>query len=228
VLSKTPIASHIGTAGVDPYNRSRTVDKRGSYGAYILVTKSHTCDELPKNTMIVEYIARPKKVEMFFEDVLMCSVYYSIPFMAELSNERFLHYIKDRGYRNYSLNNPFKKYSDLSHEELLVGGAPQQDAKIRDAQASYVESYIEDFVGVSMDKSVRPIGEMGDFPFTRTLYQLKDFDVDKRTKFDAFIAFSLALLENKKRTSKPIEKPQPINIPFDLYNNSGLISTIAS
>jgi hypothetical protein len=229
ILAKSPLASHIGSAGVDPYNRSRTVDKRGSYGSYILTTKKeHTCDILPNNTMIVEYIARPKKVELFFEEVLMCSVYYSIPFLAELSNERFLHYIKDRGYRHYSLNNPFKKPSDLSATENEIGGAPQQDGKIRDAQASAVEAYIEDQVGVSMDSSTRKIGEMGDFPFSRTLTQLKDFDVDKRTKFDAFIAFSLALLANQKITTKIIEKPKPISMPFDTYNNSGLISTYAS
>jgi hypothetical protein len=225
ILAKSPIAAHIGSAGVDPYNRTKTVDKRGSFGSYALSTRNgHTCDELPNGKMIIEYIARPKKVELFFEDIIMVSVFYSMPFLSEMSNDRFLAYVNDRGYRHFSLNNPFKKESELSTAEKEFGGAPQQDSKIRDAQAIAIESNVEDNMGYAMETNNREQGEMGDFPFSRTLYQLKDFDSDKRTKFDAFISYSLSLLANQKRPKKQEQQVSPTIIPFRRYDNNGLIS----
>lgn len=227
VMAKSPLAGHIGAFGVDPYNRSKNADGRGSKGCIIGTTTEHTCDELPRNAMIVEYIDRPRKVKLFFEDVIMVSVYFSMPFLAEQSNDQFLAYVKDRGYRHYSLNNPFKLYKDLTPQEKEFGGAPQQDTKIGDQQFYASETYIEDYVGVARDHRKRPSGDMGDMPFTRTLQQLKDVDTSNRTKFDAYIGFSLSLLGNQKRVRKTEDKPKPQLIPFQRYDNSGTISKTA-
>jgi hypothetical protein len=223
-MAKAPLAGHIGASGVDPYNRSKNADGRGSKGCIIMTTGEHTCDELPRNAMIVEYIDRPRKVKLFFEDVIMVSVYFSIPFLAEQSNDQFLAYVKDRGYRHYSLNNPFKLYINLTPQEKEFGGAPQQDTKIGDQQFYASETYIEDYVGVARDQRKRPAGDMGDMPFTRTLSQLKDVDTSNRTKFDAYIGFSLSLLGNQKRVRKTEDKPKPQLIPFQRYDNSGTTS----
>ena len=227
VLAKSPIAGHIGTFGVDPYNRSKNADGRGSNGAIILKTKLHTCEHLPNNTQILEYIDRPKKVTQFFEDVIMASIYYSIPFLSELSNERFLAKIKEWGFRHYSMNNPFKKgWLELSPTEKEFGGAPQQDTKIGEAQFYATEAYIEDHVGVARDNSYRLQGEMADMPFTRTLYQYKEVDTEKRTKFDAYIAASLSDVGNQKRVRKTKTESKPMAIPFATYDNSGRISKL--
>lgn len=228
ILANSPLAGHIGTFGVDPYNRSKNADGRGSNGAIILKTKTHTCESLPNNTQILEYIDRPKKVEQFFEDVIMASIYYSIPFLSELSNERFLANIKEWGFRHFSMNNPFKKgWSDLSPTEQEFGGAPQQDSKIGEAQFYASEAYIEDYVGVARDNSYRLMGEMGDMPFTRTLYQYKEVDTNNRTKFDAYIGASLADVGNQRRTIKKDVEQKRITVPFTTYNNSGSVSKIA-
>lgn len=227
-LAKAPLAGHIGTIGVDPYNRSKNADGRGSNGAIVLKTKTHTCEDLPNNSQILEYIDRPKKVTQFFEDVIMASIYYSIPFLSELSNERFLAKIVEWGYRHYSMNNPFKKgWYDLSPTEKEFGGAPQQDTKIGEAQFYATEAFIEDHVGVARDNSYRMQGEMADMPFTRTLYQYKEVDTEKRTKFDAYIAASLSDVGNQKRLQKTKTKPKPITVPFATYDNSGLVSKLA-
>lgn len=227
VLAKEPIGGELGAFGIDPYNRTVTSDGRGSSGSIILMLGSHTCDELPRNTMALEYIHRAKKVEYFFEDALMASIYYSIPFLAEQSNDMFLKYIYDNGFRHFSMNNPLKLYKDLNPQEKLYGGAPQQDTKIGDEQFYVTQSYVEDHIGVSRDESERPKGTMGDMPFTRTLHQLKDVDPNKRTKYDAYIAFSLALLGNRKRYKKVERKPVRVVSPFQVYDNSGMISKIA-
>jgi hypothetical protein len=229
VLAKSPLANHIGAFGVDPYNRSKNADGRGSKGAIILTTKTHTCDELPNEAIILEYIDRPKQVHLFYEDVIMVSVYFSIGFLSEQSNDQFLKVVLDRGYRHYSLNNPFKLWKELTPTEKELGGAPQQDSKIADQQFYATEAMVDDQIGVAMDDRIRPIGTMGDFPFSRTLYQIKDVDLANRTKYDAYIAFSLSRVANQKRSSRVIEKTVlPISMPFDTYNNSGLISTYAS
>lgn len=224
ILAKAPLGSEIGSFGIDPYNRSKTADGRGSFGSCHLVTKEHTFDELPNSECILEYIARPRTVELFFEDMIMVSFYYSIPFLCELSNERFLATIKDRGYRHYSINNPYKPTDKLSPTEIEFGGAPQQDAKIGDGQFYAAESYIEDHIGVARDQRKRMQGEMGSFVFSRTLYQLKEVDPEKRTKFDAYISFTLALLGNKKKVYVPIPQPKIKTSIFQKYDNQGSFS----
>lgn len=226
VLAREPIGGELGTIGIDPYNRSLTADGRGSKGAITLTLGDHTCDELPRNTMILEYLHRAKKVEYFFEDALMASIYFSVPFLAEQSNDMFLKYVYDNGFRHYSMNNPLKLYKDLTPQEKLYGGAPQQDAKIGDEQFYVTQSFVEDHIGVSRDDSERPMGRMGDMPFTRTLHQLKDVDPNNRTKYDAYISLSLSLLGNRKRFRKVERRPVRFGNPFQKYDNSGMMSKI--
>lgn len=226
-FAKAPMAEYIGGFGVDPYNRSINADGRGSRGSIIGSTKTHTDDIFPNENVFLEYIDRPKKVKLFFEDVIMCAVYFSMPFLAEQSNDQFLAYVKDRGYRHYSANNPFKLYKDLSPQEKEFGGAPQQDSKIGEGQFYATESFVEDHVGIAREQTNRPVGEIADMPFTRTLIQLKEVDTSNRTKYDAYIAFSLSRLLNQKRIKKEEFKSAPVFIPFQKYDNSGLKSKIA-
>ncbi|SED10612.1 hypothetical protein SAMN04489761_4293 [Tenacibaculum sp. MAR_2009_124] len=223
VTAWAPKGEHLGCFGVDPYNRDKSADGRGSKGAIHLSTTYNT-STLPNDAFILEYIDRAKKVTIFFEEVLMAMVYYSIPMLGELSNEAFLQYIADRGYRHYSLNNPFKSYNDLNPTEKKLGGAPPQNSKIADQQFYAIESYIEDHIGVARDERNRPKGTIGDMPFTRTLEQWKDVDLKDRTKYDAFISSSLSRLGCQRRIKKPDEKKKPRKIPFKKYDNSGNIS----
>lgn len=217
VLAWSPTASHIGSIGADPYNRTKSADGRGSLGSLSLTTKTNT-STLPNEDMIVEYIDRAKKVEYFFEDAILLCVYYSIPLLGELSNEAFLKHFKNRGYRHFSLNNPFKTFKELSYTERELGGAPPQNSKIADQQFYAVEAYVEDYIGVARDDSVRPNGEIGKFVFNRTLEQIKDVDLENRTKYDAYISFSLSLIANQRRVK--VEKViKPFTNPFTKYDN---------
>lgn len=225
ILAWAPMAEHLGCFGVDPYNRSKNADGRGSLGAIHLETKYNTSN-LPNDAFILEYIDRPAKVELFFEDVLMAMVYYSVPMLAELSNESFLKMIKNRGYRHFSMNNPFKEWKDLSYTEKELGGAPPQDTKIGDQQFFAMQTYIEDHIGYATVESIRPIGEMGFMPFNRTLNQWKEVDTTNRTKFDAYISSSLALLGNQRRVKVIKQDTTPIGNPFTKYDNTGLTSKV--
>lgn len=224
VLAFAPVNEHIGCIGVDPYNRSKTVDSRGSQGAIHLETKFNAAG-FPNEAFILEYIDKAATIELFCEDVIMCMVYFSVPMLAELSNEKFLTIVKERGYRHFSLNNPFKTWDKLSATEKEFGGMPPQDAKIGEQQFFAIQSYIEDHIGIARESSNRPRGEYGYMPFTRTLEQWKDVDVNNRTKYDAYISSSLALIGNQKKI-KVVEEREPIKLEsiYGIYDNSGNIS----
>lgn len=226
ITSWSPLAGHIASAGTDPYNRSQGADGRGSKGAIHIQTTFNTTD-LPNDAYIVEYIDRASTVELFFEDVLLLLVYYSVPMLAELSNEKFLSMIKDRGYRHYSLNTPFKLWKDMTPTEKEYGGASAQDSKIGLQQFYAIESYIENYVGYAMTDTYRPIGTIGFMPFNRTLKQWREVDTKTpggRTKQDGFISSSLAALANQRRTLTVKKDEKPRRNPFTQYNNEGQIS----
>ena len=223
ILAWSPQNENIGCGGVDPYNRSKTVDKRGSKGSIHFSTKYNT-GPFPNDAFILEYIDKPAKIELFYEDVIMSMVYFSMPILPELSSEKFSQYLVDRKYRHFVLNNPFKNWDELSDTEKQFGGVPPQDAKIGDQQYYAIEAYIIDHIGVSRDESNRPIGEMGQMYFNRTLVQWKDVDPQKRTMYDAYISSSLSRLGNQRKYKPPPEKRTLTRIPFARYDNSGSVS----
>lgn len=225
VTSWTPIASESGCLGADPFNRNHDVEGRASKGAIHLCTSYNNLG-LPNETFILEYLDRPRTVKMYFEDLLKACVYYSMPVLAELSNESLQQHFIDRGYRNYLLNNPFKHHTDLNANEKEYGGAPAQDSKIADKQFYTIQAFIDDYVGEALDESNRKLGEIGTMYFTRTLLQWKDFDPTKRrTQYDAYISSSLARLGCKRVVTAPPPPPPPIKIPYRKYDNKGTVST---
>lgn len=223
VKAYAPTAEHLGAFGVDPYNRDQTADNKGSLGSIHLKTKMNT-SWLPNNAFILEYIYRPLKVLDFFEDVIKAFVYYSMPVLCELSNDALLNLIKDRGYRHFSMNNPYKNYSDLNPTEKQLGGAPHQNQTIGLEQFYAVESYVQEYVGYAIDATNRPIGEIGYMPFNETLEQWKKVDVQKRTKWDAYISSSLAIIANQRLPVAANKKSKKIKLQLRRYTNTGQIS----
>lgn len=223
--SWTPVAEGSGCLGADPFNRNFNTDGRASMGAIHLCTSFNNIG-LPNDTFILEYIARPRTVQMYFEDLLKAAVYFSMPILAEFSNEALQQYFVDRGYRNFLMNNPFKLFKDLTENEKYYGGAPAQDAKIADKQFYAIQAYIDDYVGIALDDSNRKLGDMGTMYFTRTLMQWKDFDPAlARTKYDAYISSSLARLGCQRRVELAPPPPKgPIKIHWRTFNNQGAVS----
>ena len=214
----------LGCIGVDPFNREKTSDGRGSNGAMHLYTRYNALG-FPNNTFIMEYIERPKKIEVFYEDVMLAMSFWSVPIFPELSSERFSHTLIENGYRHFIKNNPFKKWSELTSEEKKCGGVNAQNVKFREEQYQAINSYIQDSIGVARIKTdEREIGDMGDMPFTRTLKEWIKTDPNNRTDFDAYISSSLACLGCQSPIKIEVEESEPITIPFRTYDNSGLIS----
>ena len=217
-----PGNEHMGAFGCDPYDISGTVDRRGSNGSLHGLTK-FSMEDAPPNHFFLEYISRPQTAEIFFEDVLMACIFYGMPILAENNKPRLLYYFKRRGYRGFAMNRPDKKYNKLSVTEKEIGGIPNSSEDIKQAHASAIETYIEDFVGL------KETG-YGDVYFQRTLEDWARFNINNRTTHDASISSGLALMAcNKHRYAPSIKREfKKIELGIKRYNNKGYTSKIIS
>ena len=218
---KYPGNEHIGAFGCDSYDISGTVGGRGSNGALHGLTKFNM-ENAPSNSFFLQYISRPPTAEIFFEDVLMALVFYGMPILAENNKPRLLYYLKRRGYRGYSMNRPDKLWTKLSVTEKEVGGIPNSSEDIKQAHAAAIESYIDQYVGLSRE------GDYGSMYFQETLNDWAKFDINKRTNFDASISSGLAIMACNRNLYRPNpeSKKQKLNISISRYKNTGSTSEI--
>ena len=224
--NKYPANEHIGAFGCDSYDISGVVGGGGSNGALHGLTKFNM-DNAPSNEFFLEYIARPQTAEIFFEDVLMAIVFYGMPILAENNKPRLLYYLKNRGYRGYSMNRPDKVYNKLSKTEIELGGIPNTSEDVKQSHASAIESHIEKYVGIDLDGTHRDTETIGIMPFNRTLEDWARFDITNRTKHDASISSGLAIMACQKNLYQPQQKEQSkIIVKFASYNNKGIRSEI--
>ena len=178
-------------------------------------------EDAPPNHFFLEYISRPQTAEIFFEDVLMACVFYGMPILAENNKPRLLYYFKRRGYRGFSINRPDKIWNKLSVTEKEIGGIPNSSEDIKQAHAAAIESYIEEYIGLT------ETGQ-GDMYHQKTLEDWAVFNINNRTKHDASISSGLAIMAcNKNRyRPNPEKKYQPIKLGIKRYSNDGSISKI--
>tara|TARA_B100000941_G_scaffold191180_1_gene137843 strand:- start:4562 stop:6793 length:2232 start_codon:yes stop_codon:yes gene_type:complete len=218
---KYPGNNGLGAFGCDSYDISGTVGGGGSNGALHGLTTFSMVSDVPSNKFFLEYVARPQTAEIFFEDVLMACLFYGMPILAENNKPRLLYYLKRRGYRGFSMNRPDKLKYNLSKTEIELGGIPNTSEDIRQAHASAIESYIEEYVGKQEDK-------YGNMYFQRTLEDWAKFDILKRTAFDASISSGLAIMACRKHMYRPTMERQTkkLDFSFSKYKNEGIRSEI--
>jgi hypothetical protein len=220
-----PLNEHIGAFGCDSYDISGTVGGRGSNGALHGLTKFNM-EQAPSNEFFLEYVARPQTAEIFFEEVLMACIFYSMPILVENNKPRLLYHFKNRGYRGYSVNRPDRHFNKLSKTEKELGGIPNTSEDVKQSHAAAIESYIEKYVGLDLDGVYRDVSEMGTMYFMRTLEEWSRFDINNRTKFDASISSGLAVMANQKNLYLPDQKQTKINLNFARYTNNGVYSEL--
>ena len=114
----------------------------------------------------------------------------------------------------------------LSKTEKELGGIPNTSEDVKQSHAAAIESYIEKHVGIDLEGVNRPMDEMGNVYFTRTLEDWARFDISARTKFDASISSGLAIMANQKNVYLPEKKQSKISLNFATYNNKGTLSEL--
>jgi len=221
---KYPGNKHIGSFGGDSYDISGVVGGGGSKGSVHGMTKFHM-EDAPTNMFFLEYISRPQTAEIFYEDVLMALHFYGMPILLENNKPRILYYLKERGYRAFSINRPDKHRNILSKSEKELGGIPSSSAVIS-VHAENIESYIESHVGVLKDEASADFGSCGNMFFNRTLLDWANYDITNRTRFDATVSSGFAIMANQSTKNKGEEKRNQINLNFAKYSNKGFVSEI--
>ena len=218
---KYPGNDGLGAFGCDPYDISGTVGGGGSNGSLHGLTTFTMASDVPTTQFFLEYIARPQTAEIFFEDVLMALIFYGMPLLAENNKPRLLYHLKRRGYRGFSMNRPDKLKGALSKSELELGGIPNSSEDIKQAHASAIESYIEEYVGKKNE-------QYGNMYFQRTLEDWARFDISRRTSFDASISSGLAIMACRKHLYRPnIERTvKKVDFGFSKYRNEGYQSEL--
>ena len=222
--ARHPKNGHIGAFGCDTYDISGVVGGGGSKGSLHGLTKFNL-DGAPSNHFFLEYVARPRTAEEFYEDCLMACVFYSMPILIENNKVGQLKYFKTRGYRGFSMNRPDKHKNELSSSEKELGGIPSSE-QTRDLQAQAVESYIDEFVGIDHTGDFRESGSCGSMYFNRTLMDWANFNISDRTKYDATISSGLAIMANKSYIVKQEKKSNEIIFNFARYSNNGMQSVL--
>jgi len=188
---KKPGNAHIGVGGVDSYDLDATLDGRGSKGAMHLYNKFNLA--CPSNMFVVEYASRPPLAKIFYEDVLMCSVFYGYPLLIENNKYGIVRYFEQRGYDGYIMDRPQHLTSTSARVNVKTKGIPSNSADVIQAHAQAVEEYIHNYVGTNDND-----GSIGNMYFSRTLEDWIGFKIDNRTKYDLTISSGLALLGAQK------------------------------
>ena len=233
-MTKCAVFDQEGAFGCDPYDQSGVVDSKlvstengvehnlGSKGSLHGVTGMNLGD-IPSNQFFLEYIARPKDADTFFEDVLMACLFYSMPILVENNKKMLLNHFKVRGYRGFCLSRFDKHQNRLSQDDKELGGIPNSSKDIINQHWTSIESYVNNYVGEyfveNNEQPIREEGIVGTMPFNRTLSDWLKFDIAKRTDFDASISSGLALLAINRHKYKPIEEKKTISLKFKMYKN---------
>ena len=233
LMTHCPVNDDIGAFGCDTYDATDVVGSKlvetengaefnlGSKGALHGLT-GNAYSEAPNNTFFLEYIARPKEADIFFNDVLYACRFYSMPILVENNKKLLLKHFKQKGYRGFCLTRFDKEMNKLTADEKELGGVPNTSPDIINQHWTGIETYVNNFVGEYYpddgESPIREIGEIGNMPFSRTLNDWAKFDIKDRTKFDASISSGLAIMAvNRHKYKLKIER-KPITLTFKRYS----------
>jgi hypothetical protein len=188
----------LGVGGVDSYDIDKTVDGRGSKGACHFYNKFSV--EYPSNIFVAEYAERPPLARIFYEDILMASIFYGYPLLIENNKYGIVRYFEARGYDEYVMDRPEHLTPPGSSHNVKTKGIPSNSKDVIQAHAQAIEAYVHEKVGLNNET-----GDYGRMYFNRTLEDWIGFNIDDRTKFDMTISSGLALLASQ-RVVKEVKK----------------------
>ena len=214
---KFPGRSDSLVAGCDPYDHDTTTDGRRSDAAAHVFHKFSMSSDASMQ-FVCEYINRPPKSEIFYEDMIKMCVFYGCQILVENNKVGILKYFENRGYYEYLMDRPEMTHTEWSRGKQKTKGIPGSGAAVINAQAEAIATYIYDHVGMNT-----ATGEMGRCYFNVLLDDWSRFEIDNRTKYDASISSSLALLASQKyiKPKKELKVSSPL---VKRYTNKGMSS----
>lgn len=195
-----------GAAGLDTYMHSRSAVEDGSDACLMVVSREKTLDPYNINSYspTAMFLGHPDSKDDFHKQISLGLEYYGIKMLAERAETSWEDYFTSPTRR---LASP--KESEVKHGYLVttkrwdgteVYGKPSQQSK----------DTIEQHLSFMVEYALNNIHKIR---FLRLLKDMRDFDPDERTKYDACMAFGYALMaltESVKQSNIP--KANPLSI----------------
>lgn len=208
-----PDNNHIGALAVDSYDISDTVDGVGSKGCVVGLSKNNMAG-CPSRSFFLKYLKRPEKREFFYDDVIKICRFFGMYALVENNKPGLLQYMRDKGYRGYSMTRPDKKWRELSDFEKDCGGIPSSK-QLNEDVANLLKDFIVDYVG-------QDLGNNCYVYFLDMIKEWKKFNVKKRKKFDLSVTCQLALfaIQYKVKNRKTVDIKNARKSNFNLKSFS--------
>lgn len=218
---KSPANTDMGCIAADPYDNKVTVDDRKSDAASYIYRKFDPLNPNETGIFVSEYLCRPKLPEIFWEDMILQSVFFGFEILIENNKIGTINYFRMRGYERYLMERPeeTKNESGYGSKKEQEKGIAMSGEEARMALIYATESFIASKVGLIEEEGREPY--YGKCYFDKLLNQWLDFDFDlKWTAFDAFVAAGLALIGSRKHIPKKVDN-KPIQL-FQRYRSNGM------
>ena len=204
-------------AGCDPVDHDTTTDgRRSDAAAYVFMKLNMDCEY--SHSFICEYVARPPKVSIFYEDMIKMCKFYGCQILVENNRIGLINHFKNRGYEKYLMHRPENTHTKFSKKQKEYG-IPTTGKVVVQAIADAVQTYVYDYIGYDDE------GNPGQCFFPRLIKDWAEFEPENRTKYDSTMASGLALLAAQKIIK--VKKSSRTFQPFvRRYDNNGDISNI--
>jgi hypothetical protein len=209
--------------GADPYSHTTTVDGRGSdAAAYGFRLYDPTIDSgkpvhlWQTNRFIIEYIARPPSIFIFYEDMIKLCSYLGAPILFENDKPGVMYHFETRGYGAFLMNRPEVTQTSQHTRAQQMAGVPAS-TMTANTGANYIEAYIDtDIYGFGQSN-----GHCCLMDFPRQLRNLLKFEITNTTKFDPAMATIYTIVGANKHHRAP-QKALDMKRYFVTYDNTGM------
>lgn len=188
-------------SGVDPFDHKFTSDNRKSNAASYVFKKFDPLDPDNSALPVAQYIARPHTPEMFYEDMLMQSIYYGCELLSENNKIGLINYFRQKGFQQYLMHRPESTHTSFSRKEQAEYGIPMTGDEARQSLMDAIIGYIYNHVGFDISTNF-----YGKLFFPELLEDLIAFDPAKWTPHDCTVAFGLSILATQKKVIKRQEE----------------------
>lgn len=183
---KQPTGRYFFT-GVDPVDAGGVRDGSGSMPVAYTIAKANPALHLKNDAPVCRYAFRHPDPHLFYEDVLMQSIYYSSLMLAEIQKGGINWWFYENGYDGYCMYDPLE--TDMKRKYKGDKGLSTSGKKTRSHMIRMGQTYVNTCVG-----HFEETGENGTFPFHELINDMLVFNPDKWTPHDDTVAFLVALV----------------------------------
>ena len=210
------------SSGCDPVDHHKTFSNRQSHAAAFVYRNFDGYDRQNTDIFVGSYYARPPRIEDFFLDMAMQSIYFGIELLCENNKSGLINYFIFNGLQKYLTIRP-----DIIDPEKDQYGIPMTGEAPRALLIRSIQTWVYDNLGrqEETDFNGNLIKEwMGNCQFDDLLNELPEFDVEEWNPYDRTVAAGLTLIAKSRALikKKKVEVKKPI--PVKIYSTRGVTS----